>query len=222
MNTKDSFVQFLVEAQALKFGNFVTKSGRRTPYFINMGEFRSGSQIASLSKFYAEAFMEHFKDKASNLFGPAYKGIPLCTAVSLELFNRFGKNLTFTYNRKEAKDHGEGGNLVGDLYGNPTDIVIIEDVITAGTSVNETIATLSKYSNAKIVGLLVSVDRKEKLDGKKSALQTVQDEYGIESHAIIDIEDIISFLQNEDNRKAIGATEETLENIRAYRREWGV
>ncbi|MCF0224865.1 MAG: orotate phosphoribosyltransferase [Fibrobacter sp.] len=221
MSQKDEFVQFLVESQALKFGDFVTKSGRKTPYFINTGEFRTGSSLSRLAEFYAAAFVEHFDGKATNLYGPAYKGIPLCAATAMKLSDVYAKNLTFTYNRKEAKDHGEGGNLVGYTYKEPTQVVIIEDVITAGTSVNETMQALSKIENANVIGLLISVDRKERLENGKSALQTVQDEYGIEAHSIININDIISFLESEENRKAINAPEGILEKVYAYRKEWG-
>jgi orotate phosphoribosyltransferase len=222
MISKDTFVHFLVETGALKFGAFVTKSGRNTPYFINTGEFRTGKAISKLSEFYAEAFAHHFKGKASNLFGPAYKGIPLCTATAIALYERHGLDLSFTYNRKEAKDHGEGGNLVGDTYKTEKDVVIIEDVITAGTSVNETMQTMKSFPNAHIKGLLISVDRKERLENGKSALATVEETYGIEAHSIIDIDDIIAFLESAENRAKIGAPEDILEKVRAYRKEWGV
>lgn len=221
MNETDSFVHFLVESGALKFGNFVTKSGRETPYFINTGEFRTGASLSKLAEFYAAAFMKHFDGKAQNLYGPAYKGIPLCAATAMKLSDVYAKNLSFTYNRKEVKDHGEGGSLVGYKYAEKTNVVIIEDVITAGTSVNETMQALSQIENANVVGLLISVDRKEKLENGKSALQTVQDEYGIEAHSIVNINDIIAFLENEDNRKAICAPEGILERVYAYREKWG-
>lgn len=221
MNNTDSFVHFLVEAGALKFGNFVTKSGRETPYFINTGEFRTGTTLSKLAEFYAAAFMQHFDGKAQNLYGPAYKGIPLCAATAMKLSDVYARNLTFTYNRKEVKDHGEGGSLVGYKYSEKTNVVIIEDVITAGTSVNETMQALSQIENANVIGLLISVDRKEKLDNGKSALQTVQDEYGIEAHSIVNIGDIIAFLENEENRKAINAPEGILDKVYAYREKWG-
>lgn len=142
-NIKDQFVHFLVEAGALKFGSFVTKSGRETPYFINTGEFRTGATLSKLAEYYAAAYMVHFDGKAQNLYGPAYKGIPLCAATAMKLSDVYAQNLTFTYNRKEAKDHGEGGMLVGYKYTEKTNVVIIEDVITAGTSVNETMQALS-------------------------------------------------------------------------------
>lgn len=222
MNKTDSFVNFLVESGALKFGDFVTKSGRNTPYFINTGEFRTGASLSKLAEFYASAFVEHFDGKATNLYGPAYKGIPLCAATAMKLSDMFAKNLTFTYNRKEVKDHGEGGSLVGYKYAEKTNIVIIEDVITAGTSVNETMQALSQMENANVVGLLISVDRRERLENGKSALQDVQDHYGLEAKSIISIDDIIKFLESEDNRKAINAPEGILEKVYAYREQWGV
>lgn len=221
MNHTDAFVHFLVETGALRFGEFTTKSGRQTPYFINTGEFRTGKALGRLARFYAEAYEQHFGNRADNLFGPAYKGIPLCAATAMALDTHFDRNLSFTYNRKEAKDHGEGGVLVGNTYKEPAQVVIIEDVITAGTSVNETMQAFQHYPNAKVVGLLVSVDRRERLDNGKSALQQVQDAYGIEARAIISIDDIIAFLQSADNRSAIGAPTDLLERVDAYRRQWG-
>lgn len=222
MNKTDTFVHFLVESGALKFGDFVTKSGRKTPYFINTGEFRTGASLSKLAEFYAAAFMEYFDGKAQNLYGPAYKGIPLCAATAMKLSDVYAKNLTFTYNRKEVKDHGEGGSLVGYKYSEKTNVVIIEDVITAGTSVNETMQALSQMENVKVVGLLISVDRRERLENGKSALQDVQDNYGLEARSIISIDDIIKFLESEENRKAINAPEGILDRVYAYREQWGV
>ncbi|MDR1759090.1 MAG: orotate phosphoribosyltransferase [Fibrobacter sp.] len=222
MPIKNSFVSFLIETGALKFGDFVTKSGRKTPYFINTGEFRTGAALARLAEFYAAAFVEHFNGKAENLYGPAYKGIPLCAATAMTLSTSHQMNLSFTYNRKEAKDHGEGGSLVGDTYKTPTRIVIIEDVITAGTSINETMQILSQIPNARLKGLLISVDRKERLENGKSALQSVKELYGIEACSIITIDDIISFLKDSANREKLNLPENLLERISDYRKEWGV
>lgn len=221
MNVTDRFIQFLVQTGALRFGDFVTKSGRQTPYFINTGEFKTGRSLGQLAQFYAEAYECYFGDRAHNLFGPAYKGIPLCAATAMALDARFQRNVSFTYNRKEAKDHGEGGVLVGNTYQNACNVVIIEDVITAGTSVNETMQSFSHYPQAKVVGLLVSVDRKERLDNGKSALQQVQEAYGIEARAIVTIDDIITYLESQANRDAIGAPVDLLERVQAYRKQWG-
>ena len=219
---KTEFVEFLIESGALKFGDFVTKSGRNTPYFINTGEFKTGNSISTLASFYAKTFHQYFKGKASNLFGPAYKGIPLCAVTALKLSDLYSENLTFTYNRKEAKDHGEKGTLVGDIYKNPTNIVIIEDVITAGTSVNETLKTLSGIPNAKVIGLLISVDRQERLENNKSALQTVEELYNIETHSIIDINDIIAFLKSKTKCEQFNIDNSILDKVYAYRKQWGI
>lgn len=221
MHANDSFVRFLVQTGALRFGDFVTKSGRQTPYFINTGEFRTGRSLGKLAHFYAAAYEKHFGSRADNLFGPAYKGIPLCAATAMALDSVYQRDLSFTYNRKEAKDHGEGGTLVGNTYKEPAKVVIIEDVITAGTSVNETMETLRHYPNAQVIGLLISVDRRERLENGKSALQQVQEAYGIEARAIVSIDDIIAFLQSQANRDAIGAPLDLLDRVSAYRKQWG-
>ncbi|HSQ42336.1 MAG TPA: orotate phosphoribosyltransferase [Fibrobacteraceae bacterium] len=221
MTDHSSFVHFLVQAGALRFGDFTTKSGRKTPYFINTGEFRSGKTIAELACWYASAFQSFFGNAADNLYGPAYKGIPLCATTAMALQQQFGRDLSFTYNRKEAKDHGEGGVLVGDTYKAPRKVVIIEDVITAGTSVRETLELLRGIPNAQVVGLLVSVDRQERLENGLSALAQVEQEYGIRAKAIISIADIIAYLEDADHRSALGLGNDILERVRAYRNEWG-
>ncbi|MCL2282186.1 MAG: orotate phosphoribosyltransferase [Fibromonadales bacterium] len=207
----NELISFLSKCGALKFGSFVTKSGRVSPYFVNMGTVCDGEGISLLSTCYAKIFKEHFAGKADNLFGPAYKGIPLCAATAAVLYKEHGIKTSFTYNRKEAKDHGEGGVLVGDLYQEKKNIVIIEDVITAGTSIEETMRTISAIPNAKVTGLIVAIDRKEKLGDGKSALQQVMEKYCIEAHAIASIEDILKF-----------APEEYKAEIEKYRSEWGV
>jgi orotate phosphoribosyltransferase len=209
-NTNE-LVPLLAKCGAIQFGSFVTKSGRLSPYFVNMGAVCNGEGLALLAGCYAEIFKKYFAGKAGNLFGPAYKGIPLCTATAATLHKEHGINASFTYNRKEIKDHGEGGVLVGDLYTEKKQVVIIEDVITAGTSIEETMQTMSGVPNAKVIGLIVAIDRKEKLGDGKSALQQVREKYGIEAYSIASIDDILKF-----------ATEEYKEKIENYRREWGV
>jgi orotate phosphoribosyltransferase len=209
-NTNE-FVPFLAKCGAIQFGSFVTKSGRVSPYFVNMGTVCDGEGIAMLACCYAEIFQKYFADRASNLFGPAYKGIPLCAATATALHREYGVNVSITYNRKEIKDHGEGGILVGDIYTEKKQVVIIEDVITAGTSIEETMQTMSAIPNAKVIGLIVAIDRKEKLGDGKSALQQVREKYGIEAYSIASIDDILKF-----------APEEYREKIENYRREWGV
>jgi orotate phosphoribosyltransferase len=209
-NTNE-LVPFLAKCGAIQFGSFVTKSGRISPYFVNMGTVCNGEGVSLLADCYAETFATYFAGKADNLFGPAYKGIPLCAATAAVLHKEHGINVSFTYNRKEAKDHGEGGVLVGDLYTEKKQVVIIEDVITAGTSIEEIMNIMNLIPNAKVIGLIVAMDRKEKLDGDKSALQQIKERYGIEAYAIASIDDILKF-----------APEEYKESIENYRKEWGV
>jgi len=207
----NELVPFLAKCGAIQFGSFVTKSGRVSPYFVNMGTVCNGKGLALLAGCYAEIFQKHFANKADNLFGPAYKGIPLCAATAAALHREYNINVSFTYNRKEAKDHGEGGVLVGDLYKEKKQVVIIEDVITAGTSIEETMNIMNLIPNAKIIGLIVAMDRKEKLGDGKSALQQVKEKYDIEAYSIASIDDILKF-----------APEEYKEKIENYRKEWGV
>src|SRR5690554_300142 len=137
LNNKNTFIEFLVASGALRFGDFTTKSGRQSPYFVNTGEFKTGASISTLASFYASTFVKHFAGQADNLFGPAYKGIPLCAATALKLAESHQIDLSFTYNRKEVKDHGEGGLLVGDTYKSPKNVVIIEDVIRSEEHTSE-------------------------------------------------------------------------------------
>ena len=207
----NDFIAYLAKSGALRFGSFVTKSGRVSPYFVNMGSVCSGEGLALLSLCYAEIFQKHFAGKADNLFGPAYKGIPLCAVTASTLHREHGINVSFTYNRKEAKDHGEGGILVGDTYDKEKRIVIIEDVITAGTSIEETMQIMGTIKNAKPIGLIVAIDRKEKLGDGKSALQQVSEKYGIEAHSIATIDNILEF-----------APQEYKESIENYSRKWRI
>jgi len=207
----NELVPLLAKCGALKFGSFVTKSGRVSPYFVNMGTICYGEGISLLASCYAKVFQEYFANKANNLFGPAYKGIPLCAATAAILYREYGINASFTYNRKEAKDHGEGGVLVGDTYQERKQIVIIEDVITAGTSIEETMRIMSIIPNAKVIGLIVAIDRKEKLGDGKSALQQIREKYNIEAYSIASIDDILKF-----------APEEYKESIEQYREKWGI
>ncbi len=221
MIDKSAFVRFLAEVGALRFGDFTTKSGRKTPYFVNMGMFSSGSSIQRLSEAYAALIEEKFRGRFDNLFGPAYKGIPLCATVAAALNRLHAIDPSFTYNRKEAKDHGEGGILVGDSYAEETRVLIVEDVITAGTSVRETFETLKRFPKARLVGLVIAVDRRERLDSGKSALREVRDLYGIETASIVSIDDIMEFLGSRENRAALDLDDSILERAAAYRREYG-
>lgn len=193
---KKEFIEFMVRAGVLTFGNFVTKSGRKTPYFINTGNYKTGAEAAGLGKFYAACIKENCKELPDALYGPAYKGIPLCVTTSVALYEKYGDNLNYCFNRKEVKDHGEGGAIVGYKPKDGDDILIIEDVITAGTSISESVPLLKSAADVKVSGVVVSVDRMERGKGELSALDEVKELYGIETYAIVTVREIIEALHN--------------------------
>ena len=206
---KREFIAFLEGAGVLKFGDFTAKSGRKIPYFINAGEIKTGAQIARLGEFYAKAYLEKLGRKPSVLFGPAYKGIPLAVSASAALAKE-GLDLPFFFNRKEAKDHGEGGMLVGYVPQPGQEVVIIEDVITAGTAIRESMALLSPLEGVKVAAAFVMVDRKEKGRGEQSAMQEVEAEFGFPVYSIVTVYDILEYLAG-DSRN-----EENIARIKAY------
>lgn len=196
---KKEFIEFLISKGALKFGEFKLKSGRISPYFINTGMFNDGNGISKLASYYALAIKENFKENFDIVYGPAYKGIPLCVSTSIELF-KIGINKGYSFNRKEAKDHGEGGLIVGCQLNKETNIIIIDDVITAGTALRETIEILKKNGNPKILGIIISVNRMEKGTGDKSAIQEIEENLGIKVFSIINFDDIIAFVKDEEQK----------------------
>jgi orotate phosphoribosyltransferase len=239
-----SFIDFMLSCNALKFGDFTTKSGRKTPYFINTGAYKTGSQLAELGKFYADAlYAAHAKD-VDNLFGPAYKGIPLAIVTAEALFARHQVDVTVTFNRKEAKDHGEGGSLVGYDYATaavaadtvlassdssvvqsagPVRVVLVEDVTTAGTSVRESLPLIEGGGKAKAIGLLVSVDRMEKGLGEFSALQEIVVNFGLKTTAIASFSDLFEYLKTtETGAKYLLGDPTLLDRMQAYRDRYGV
>ena len=206
---KREFIQFLESAGVLKFGDFIAKSGRRIPYFINAGEIKTGDQISKLGEFYAKSYLEKVGNKRTVLYGPAYKGISIAVATSIGLSKK-GLDVPFFFNRKEAKDHGEGGIFVGYLPKAGDEIVIVEDVITAGTDIRESMANLSSLEGTKIAATFVMVDRKEKGKGEKSAMAEIADEFGFPVYSVVDVYDIIEYLE-EDEKNA-----ENVERIKKY------
>lgn len=198
MSYKHEFIEFMVRSRVLSFGSFQTKSGRISPYFINAGNYTTGQQISKLGNFYAQCILENFKNNFDVIFGPAYKGIPLSITTAISLYLNYGLNIPFCYNRKEAKDHGEGGNIVGYSLKAGERIVIIDDVITAGTSFRESYSLLKSVADVKITSLVVSVDRMEKGLGDKTTLQELQDEFGIQVNAIVTLEEILDYLYNRE------------------------
>lgn len=206
---KREFIQFLEGAGVLKFGDFTAKSGRKIPYFINAGEIKTGEQIQKLGEFYAKAYFEKIGNKRTVLYGPAYKGIPIAVSVAVALAKN-GLDVPFFFNRKEEKDHGEGGVFVGYKPSNNEEIVIVEDVITAGTAIRESMSILSGLKDTKVSAVFVMVDRKEKGQGEKSAMAEVGEEYGFPVYSVVDVYDIIEYLE-EDEKNA-----ENVQRIKNY------
>ena len=217
---KHDFIDFMVRCQVLTFGDFTTKSGRNTPFFINTGRYKSGEQIARLGDFYAQAILKNFGSDFDVLFGPAYKGIPLCVATAIKLSER-GKNVGFCFNRKEAKDHGEGGSLIGHPLKGGDRVLIIEDVTTAGTSIRETVPLLRAAANITLSGLVVSVDRMERGNTEKNALREVRDEFGFKGFAIVTIEEMMASLRGRliDGQQVL--SDEIHSRMLAYRQQYG-
>ena len=195
---KKEFIEFTMGADVLRFGSFVTKSGRNTPYFVNTGNYRTGGQISRLGSFYAALVKETCGDQFDAMFGPAYKGIPLATAAAGALARDFGIDKPYFFNRKEVKDHGEGGSIVGYKPKDGDRIIIIEDVITAGTAVRETMPVLKACGNVEVKDMFISVNRCEvgQTPGK-TAIMEVQEEFGIQVHALVTVQDIYEYLKEQ-------------------------
>ena len=205
------FVEFMIEADVLRFGSFVTKSGRETPYFVNTGLYRTGSQIRRLGGFYADAILDRVGPDIDVLFGPAYKGIPLAVATAVALEER-GRDVAYCFNRKEPKDHGEGGNLVGHQLVDGDRVLIVEDITTAGTAVREVIPVLRAQADIKLAGLVVSVNRCERGADERPALQALAEEFAMPAFAIVDVHDIMALAGLDDDR---------LTAMRAYLARYG-
>ena len=197
---KREFIQFLEGAGVLKFGDFTAKSGRKIPYFINAGDIKTGEQISKLGEFYAKAYLEKVGDKKAVLYGPAYKGISIAVSSAVAL-SKAGLDLPFFFNRKEAKDHGEGGVFVGYTPKEGENIVIVEDVITAGTAIRESMEILSSLKGSKVIATFVMVDRKEKGKTDKSAMAEVGEEFGFPVYSVVDVYDIIEYLEEKEENK---------------------
>ena len=219
---KQDFIEFMVRSQVLTFGNFTTKSGRQTPYFINTGNYRTGRQIGLLGEFYARALHASLGDGFNILFGPAYKGIPLAVTTAVALDRLFHHEVLITYNRKEAKDHGEGGSLIGHKPAAGDRLVIIDDVITAGTSVRESVAILSATPGIVFSALAVSVDRMEKGPSGVSALAEASRAYAMKALAIVTIDDIVACLHNRDIDGKIVLDDRAFGRIGEYRKNYGI
>ena len=216
MTYKQEFIRFLADCGVLKFGTFRLKSGRIAPYFLNAGEYKTGAQIKRLGEFYAACIRENDLD-VQTLFGPAYKGVPLAISAAVAMYEKYGRDVSFCFDRKEVKDHGEGGMFVGKQPQDGEKIVIIEDVMTSGKALKEVLPKLRGAANVNITGMVITVDRMEKaLGSEKAAVQQAWDEEGVRVCSIVTIRDIIDALE-----EGIIEGKEHVPAIRAYLQEYG-
>lgn len=215
--SKKEFIEFMMSADVLRFGDFTTKSGRKTPYFVNTGNYKTGAQIDTLGKFYAELVKEVCGDKFDAMFGPAYKGIPLSTATASALAREHNIDKPFFFNRKEVKDHGEGGSIVGYKPIDGDTVIIIEDVITAGTAIRETMPILKGCGDVTVKDMFISVNRCEVgQNPNKTAVMEVYDDFGITVHSIITVKDIYEYLKEQ------GTYQDVLERMEKYMEQYCV
>ncbi len=220
-NYKQEFIEFMIDCEVLRFGDFVTKSGRKTPFFVNTGFYRTGAQLRRLGGYYARAIKDAFGLEFDVLFGPAYKGIPLSVAASMAVSELFDKEIRYCSNRKEVKDHGDKGILLGSPLDDGDKVVIIEDVTTAGTSIAETMPFLKAQSKVQPVGLVVSVDRMERGQGTKSALAEIQERYGLQTTAIVTMEEVVEHLYDRPYKGRVIIDDAMKAAIDAYYEQYG-
>lgn len=217
MTYKQEFIRFMVDNGVLRFGEFTLKSGRHAPYFINTGNYKTGSQLAKLGEYYAQCIAENGLD-GETLVGPAYKGIPLAVATAVALAEKHGKDLNYCFDRKEVKDHGEGGMFVGKQLTDGEKVILIEDVMTSGKALREMLPKLQQTADVQVSGMVISVDRMEKgLQSDRSAVQEVYDEFGVKVYSIVTMADIIAAIED-----GIIDGKEYLPAMYAYREQYGV
>lgn len=219
---KKEFIEFMVDCGVLKFGDFVTKSGRKTPFFVNTGFYRSGAQLRKLGGYYAQAIYDKFGVDFDVLFGPAYKGIPLTVATTMAISEMYDKDIKYCSNRKEIKDHGDTGILLGSPINDGDKVIIIEDVTTAGTSIQETLPIIKAQGDVLVNGLVVSVDRMERGQGEKSALAEIEEKYGLATTAIVTMEEVVKHLYNKPYNGKIIIDDNLKNAIDAYYEQYGV
>jgi len=219
---KGEFIEFMAQSGVLTFGDFTTKSGRKTPYFVNTGNYRTGAQMAKLGEYYAACYMEKITQPVDSLYGPAYKGIPLVVAAATSLYSKHGIDIPFCFNRKEAKTHGEGGVFIGRTPQAGDKLVLIEDVITAGTALRETMDLLKTVAeNIKIEALIIQVDRMERATGELSAVRQAEVDFGIKVHPIVTVLDIIAHLHNREVDGKVYIDDAMRGKMEAYLKEYG-
>jgi orotate phosphoribosyltransferase len=215
------FVEFLVRCEALRFGHFTTAAGRHSPYFVNTGRFDDGSRLGAVAGWYARTLHQRLGEGFDLLFGPAYKGIPLAAATAVELERSFGHSVGFCFDRKEPKDHGEGGVLVGRLPRDGDRVVIVEDVVSAGGSVRRSVEQLRATADLQIAGLVVSVDRMERGRGEATALDELRDELGVPTFPVVTVLDVLAHLRGREIDGRVVLDDETAERMLAYLRDYG-
>ena len=218
---KQEFIEFMVESQVLKFGEFTLKSGRKSPFFMNAGAYVTGTQLKRLGEYYAKAIHDNYGLDFDVLFGPAYKGIPLSVATTMAISELYGVDIRYCSNRTEVQDHGDTGILLGSKIKDGDRVVIIEDVTTSGKSIEETFPIIQAQGNVEIKGLMVSLNRMERGKGTKSALEEIQETYGFPANAIVTMEEVIEYLYNKPCQGKVIIDDTMKAAIDAYYAEYG-
>jgi orotate phosphoribosyltransferase len=219
---KQEFIEFMVDSQVLKFGDFTLKSGRKSPFFMNAGAYVTGAQLRKLGEYYARAIHDHYGLDFDVLFGPAYKGIPLAVATTMAISELYGKEVRYCSNRKEVKDHGDTGILLGSKLKDGDRVVIIEDVTTSGKSIEETFPIIRAQADVEIKGLIVSLNRMERgLESTKSALEEIKEKYGFDTNAIVTMEDVVSCLYNKPYQGSVYIDDALKLAIDEYYKKYG-
>lgn len=218
---KQEFIEFMVDSQVLKFGEFTLKSGRKSPFFMNAGGYVTGSQLRKLGEYYAKAIHDHYGLEFDVLFGPAYKGIPLAVAATMAISELYGKEIRYCSNRKEMKDHGDTGILLGSKLKDGDRVVIIEDVTTSGKSIEETFPIIQAQADVEIKGLMVSLNRMEKGQGEKSALVEIKETYGFDTNSIVTMGEVVEYLYNKPYKGNIYIDDTMKSAIDAYYEQYG-
>lgn len=219
---KSEFIEFMVDSQVLKFGEFTLKSGRKSPFFMNAGSYVTGGQLQKLGEYYAKAIHDVYGTDFDVLFGPAYKGIPLAVAATIAFSQLYGKEIRYCSNRKEVKDHGDTGILLGSPLRDGDKVVIIEDVTTSGKSIEETFPILKAQADIEVIGLIVSLNRMEKGKGEKSALEEIKDLYGFRTSAIVSMQEVVEYLYNRPYKGTIYIDDTLKSAIDDYYSQYGI
>jgi len=220
MNNYEAYIKIMLKHNVLNFGSFVTKAGRKSPFFFNTGNISTAFGLTSTTEYYAQVITEKFSTQFDNLYGPAYKGIPLAISTAEKISKQQNRDISFTFNRKEVKDHGEGGLLVGDSYKNKSRVIIIEDVLSAGTSLRQSIEFLLQQPNVEIVGAVVGIDRQEHGENQKSAKIEIEQKYGIQIHSIVSLDQIVDKLTNKTVLGKVWINDECRASIEEYRNNY--